>query len=447
MKILIVDDESDICEIVEFLIQGIFPEGTQTTIASSGNQAIKILSENMDIDICICDHNMPDGMGNVVSRFLMDVKSGVKFVLCSTVVPQDRPQDYPADFVYFNLQKPNITDGLEKLLLRLEKSFPAKAIATAEEFIPVTLNVLTLIGKAPADIFIRMSENKFIKCINQFEEFSTSDKEKYKQKMIDELYIKRDDQENSLKEIICTAIQEIMDRRKLPLSERMSMTHSQLIGLIKFTGLTPDLIEASKKNIEQSVNFIMKSPLVSDFWKDMNLLGDYPSNLYTLHSMLSSVVTKKLLWSSEATMFKLTLAAFLQDISLNSVALMELCDYQEFLENESRFTRDEIKRYREHPQVSSEISRDFKEIPPDIDRILIEQHEMPDGSGFPRKLNANQLGPLTCAFILTGIFARHILRDGSSFDVITFANDMEKRGYSRGNFKETFNIIKKYGQP
>lgn len=446
MKILIVDDESDICEIVEFLILGQFPEGTQTILASSGNQAIKILNENSDIDICICDHNMPDGMGSVVAKFLMDVKSDVKFVLCSTVVPQDRPQDYPAEFVYFNLQKPNITDGLEQLLRLIEKDLPVKANIITEEFIPVTLHVLSLIGKAPADIYIRMSDNKFIKCINQFEEFSVSDKDKYQQKLITELYIKRDDQETSLKEVILKAIQEIMDRRKLPLSERMSMTHSQLVGLIKFTGITPDLIDASKKNIEQSISCIMKSPLVSDFWKGMNLLGEYPSKLYTLHSMLSSVVTKKLLWSSEATMYKLTLAAFLQDISLNSVALMEICDYQEFLENESKFTHDEIKRYKEHPQHSSEISKAFKEIPPDIDRVLLEQHEMPDGSGFPRKLNANQLGPLTCAFILTGIFARHILRDGNNFDVVNFANDMEKRGYSRGNFKETFGIIKNYGR-
>ncbi|MDD4976047.1 MAG: hypothetical protein PHY93_16955, partial [Bacteriovorax sp.] len=82
------------------------------------------------------------------------------------------------------------------------------------------------------------------------------------------------------------------------------------------------------------------------------------------------------------------------------------------------------------------------EIPPDIDRILLEQHEMPDGNGFPRKLNANQLGPLSCVFILTGILARHVLKEKNSFDVSAFCTLLEEQGYSRGNFKEAFDVIR-----
>ena len=68
MKILIVDDESDIVDIVEYMIQDKFSDPIATLIASSGNEAIKILGESRDIDVCICDHNMAGGMGS--PRFL-----------------------------------------------------------------------------------------------------------------------------------------------------------------------------------------------------------------------------------------------------------------------------------------------------------------------------------------------------------------------------------------
>jgi response regulator RpfG family c-di-GMP phosphodiesterase len=442
MKILIVDDESDICELIGFIVQDIFPSETQTLLAYSGNEAIKILKENEDIEYCICDHNMADGMGPDVLKFLMEVKSKTKFVLCSTVVPRDKPRDYPVEFVFTNIQKPEIGIGIEHLFHLVEKSMQEKTKYISEEFFPVKVHVLSLMGILPADIYIRMSDNKFIKCINQSEEFSSADKEKYTQKFVDELYMKKGEYGTSVNEIILDTVQKIMERRNLPLSEKMNIAHSQLVGLIKFTGITPELAELSKKNIQQSVALIIKHPLASEFWKEMNLLGEYPSTLYTLHSLLSSMVVRKLHWSSEATMYKLSLSAFLQDISLDSIPLMEICDNQEFLEKQSRFTRADVRKYLEHPQRAIEILASFKEIPPDVDRLLLEQHEMPDGSGFPRKLNANQLGPLTCVFIITGIFARHILKEKSSFDVGAFAIHLEGKGYSRGNFKESFEVIK-----
>lgn len=442
MKILIVDDEKDICEIIEFLVQDIFPLGTQIILASSGNEAIKIIDDQQDIDLCICDHNMADGMGPEVLKYLINQKSKIKFVLCSTVIPKDLPLEYPAEHVFSNIQKPDIGIGVERLFHLAEKSTLQNLSAGPEEYIPVTLHVLALMEKLPADIYIRMSDNKYIKCINQSEQFSIKDQEKYTQKLIKELYIKKGDQIPSINEIILDTVQKIMERRNLSLEDKMSISHSQLLELIKFTGITPELAEASKINIMQSVAFLMKSSQVLDFWKEMNMLGEYPSRLYTLHSMLASMVVKKLQWSSEATMYKLTLSSFLQDISLDSIPLMEICDNQEFTEKKSNFTSAEVKTFYEHPIKATEVLSNFKEIPPDIDRILLEQHEMPDGSGFPRKLNANQLGALTCVFILTGIFARKILKEKGAFDLGNFTAYLEIRGYSRGNFKEAFEVIK-----
>jgi HD-GYP domain-containing protein (c-di-GMP phosphodiesterase class II) len=229
----------------------------------------------------------------------------------------------------------------------------------------------------------------------------------------------------------------------MPLDEKMAITHTQLCDMIQFAGMTEELATITKSNIQQSVELIMKNNLLGDFWKDISLKGEYPAKLYTLHSMLASVIAKKLEWSSESTLFKLTLAAFLQDITLKSIKLMEIYDHHHFLKIEDTLKSDEIKNFLEHPLKAKDHINSFKEIPPDVDKIILEQHEMPDGTGFPRKLNANQLGPLSCLFILSGLLARSILNEKENFQISNFIKKFEELGYNKGNFKDSFNIIKK----
>lgn len=449
MKFLIVDDEKDICEIVKFLIHNKFPGGCETIIASSGNEAIAILKEDVSIDYCICDHNMPDGKGSDVIKFLLSTQSKTKFVLCSTVNPSEQPHDYPLGSVFASIQKPMIRKGIENLiqLINQVQSGTGEEHEEHEEtYVPIGIHTLVLFGKLPADIYIKMSENKFIKCINKSEEFGIADEIKYKEKTLETLYVKKGEETATINEIVIDAVSKIMARKNLPLSDKMSFAYAQLVGLIKFSGITPQLAEEIKQNLNQTVTTLMKSPLVCDFWKKMNLLGDYPSRLYTLHSMLAYLIVNKLPWYSESTIFKLTLSSFLQDISLDSIAMMEICDYQEFMEKSSNFSSAEIKRYNEHPYKATEMLATFQEIPPDVDRILIEQHEMPDGKGIPRKLNAGQISPLSCLFILSGILARHILKNKEAFDIDLFIKNLETQGYNQGNFKESFAVIKNMGK-
>jgi CheY-like chemotaxis protein len=59
MKILVVDDESTIADI---LVESFEDEGAQAKALYSGNQAIKYLESNT-VDIILSDIKMPDGTG------------------------------------------------------------------------------------------------------------------------------------------------------------------------------------------------------------------------------------------------------------------------------------------------------------------------------------------------------------------------------------------------
>ena len=447
MKVLIVDDEIEITEIVEFLLRNKLDTITDVFTAYSGNSAVEILKKEI-IDICICDHNMPDGNGSVVHRTIVELNLATKFIMCSTNTPKDYPELYQVEKVFFNIQKPDIMDGINLLATKLDEvkenfsDILNDREVIEKDYIPVSLHFLEVLGKTPSDLYIRVSDSKYLKCLNENETYTKDDHHKYINKSITKLYVKKPGNQNIIVDVLSATVKNIMSLKTRPLDEKMSIAHTQLTDLIKFSGMSAELSEVTKENIQQTTQMIMKNNDIGSMWKKLNLMGEYPAKLYTLHSMLATTIVKKLQWSSEATIFKLTLAAFLQDITLDSITLMEIVDHKHFLEIESTLSSKDKKNYYAHPQNSKDILLTFKEIPPDIDKILLEQHEMPDGSGFPRQMNANQLGPLSCVFILSGILARVVLTEKSNFKIENFITKYESEGYAKGNFKEAFNIIK-----
>jgi CheY-like chemotaxis protein len=440
MKILIADDEIVTGEIIDFLVRDFFRGEIETYLVRNGKEAINVLKKEK-IDICISDHNMPEGNGDLIFKYIKKNQLDTFFVLCST----EDAGIYPENSLFFYIKKPDVISGIEQLSKLVKNNSEDESCITnnASDYIPVTLQFLLLIGMTPSDIYIRITDTKFIKCINANEVFTTNDNAKYLIKSVSKLYVKRPCDQFVINKVFSEVLCKIMQKANLPLDERMTIAHSQICGLIKFTGMSEELAEITKENIKQTTHLIMRNSLLNNFWKDLNLKGEYPARVYTLHSMLASVIVKKISWSTEAILFKLTLAAFLQDITLNTLPVMKIYDYYHFNEIKETLEDDEIKFFLEHPLKAKEHIAFFKEIPPDVDKIILEQHEMPDGLGFPRQLNAKQLGPLSCVFILSGILARYILNQKENFQLESFVEKFEAQGYSKGNFKEAFDVIRK----
>ncbi len=86
-KILLVDDEEDIREIMAMIIESSY-EDIELIEASSGNKAIEILSNDPKIDVIFCDFHMADGGGDKVYAFLKEkLQNSIPFILVSTDLP------------------------------------------------------------------------------------------------------------------------------------------------------------------------------------------------------------------------------------------------------------------------------------------------------------------------------------------------------------------------
>ena len=95
-----------------------------------------------------------------------------------------------------------------------------------------------------------------------------------------------------------------------------------------------------------------------------------------------------------------------------------------------------------HPWQEAELVRRFQKMPPDVDTIILQHHERPDGTGFPRGLDFRRIAPLSAVFIVAEEFAELIYESGLENDNVLDILDSLEEKYQRGNFKMALGSLK-----
>ena len=108
--------------------------------------------------------------------------------------------------------------------------------------------------------------------------------------------------------------------------------------------------------------------------------------------------------------------------------------------NKSDFTAEELNKLKLHPIHAAEYVRRMSEIPSDVDQIVFQHHERPDGTGFPRNLSGKLISPLSSVFIVAHAVVDFMSkREGESIDVFLTENE---ELYKSGNFRKIWLALK-----
>ena len=182
----------------------------------------------------------------------------------------------------------------------------------------------------------------------------------------------------------------------------------------KGLGFNKDVQELTKKSVLSTIKFVRNSPGLS---KLMLSLSKEKHKYISTHSMLlayvSCAVASQLEWRSDSTYQKLTLAAFLHDSSLEDQELAKIQTMKELYDKKEFFTNEEMESFRQHPAEGAAVASRFHETPPDVDAIIFQHHERPDGKGFPRGLNHLRIGPLAAVFIVSHELVSYLIDNRS----------------------------------
>ncbi|MEK6623815.1 MAG: HD domain-containing phosphohydrolase [Bdellovibrionota bacterium] len=341
-------------------------------------------------------------------------------------------------------QKPIQHDIFRKVLIECLGSSDEKGLNwikhSEQGYNKVKIRNFLKFNVLPCDAFIRLNEVKFIKLLNGNDMYTTEVVQKYVAKAVEHLYVHQEDYpvlaNNGFQTLIA------LYDRKVDAQSLQSLNFESLENIhtaIHEIGLTKDAIELTKKTIVSSVSLARQAKSIADLLNKMQSSGSYIFDHSMKMSYICTAIARHTEWGSDSTVFKLSLSCTMHDMTLENddLARIELLTDPRL----EKFDRPSVDAFKNHPQDAAKLIKEAKEFPADVDFIVAQHHERPDGSGFPRGLSKLRIAPLSCVFILAHEFVNRIEALGNVYNQSNRDKAYEylnQEMYTMGNFKKPF---------
>jgi hypothetical protein len=380
-----------------------------------------------------------------ILRAFLEVGGNAAYILCGpdvAILQGLDGSDTPIEFI----QTINILKELAKTINRLEVTGRITMLRREEsEYIVVRPDYLPSMGPLEATVYAQLIDGHYVPVFNKGELVERHEIEKFlESKKLTHFYFRRED---------CTKLlgnrQEELDRAlsKEPIDETsagraVEQSHSLVRDVVKSMGFTPEAQKVAVTSVSATIKMMGSKPKLSTILVD---LKNKEGNYLTAHSLMlgkvACALAYKIGWTSNTTYFKLTLAAFLHDLTLNEDRLAVVFSLDKASES-GGFTPDELKEIRMHSNKAADHARSMSEVPSDVEQIVAQHHERPDGTGFPRGLNAKFITPLSALFII----AQDLIEYSQTFknkevDLPSYF-DAREAYFNSGVFRKVFHALK-----
>ncbi len=414
MNIFLAEEKKEVRDILLPLLDEKFPSSIVVEF-SSFQQFIETL-ENRDevVDLIICDYY---SKGLALLNCLVTVGKEVPCVMISDkkekVSESLRVRTGPTE----SIGRENISEEFLKSIEAIIKKGYFKDFKTLDiDFIKISAQLLLDKSLIESDVFIRLGHNKFCKLFKEGDSFTSEDLEKYvKKKKIESFYIYKSQASEWVEKQTVTLTQLAEEAQGNSQEIRQASTEAlgMIHNLVDKLGFTPQIQELTKKIAYITIKVLGTKPHLSSI---LALLKKHEGEYLTTHSLMLAdiniALALRLGWSSAPTFLKLTLASFLHDLPIQDNAIASLKNLEE-ANRVFSISSKEMFIFKQHPIQAAKYAQQFHDIPPDVDTILIQHHEMPDGSGFPRGLYHGHISPLSALFIVSHDILNYVLEFGT----------------------------------
>lgn len=436
--ILVVDDEEDIRDIYEMLLRRVFP--MDIVLAESGRRALEIIDKRGKPEVIISDLRMPDGDGKFLRQALIEKKLDVPFVICSTDPIPELRKMFPGIHGY--VEKPNIMDPVVTLINSIISPYEQPP-----KYVPVRISLLLRWGSSDYNLYMKLSPTNFVKVINAGEAFIPEEAERFRAKGLEYLHVTAEDAETYMKNFALNVLMVVNSEQEEIHGDLsvISLESLEAVGRIASSlGWTEEVVTAAKHAVNLAVKAVSKDPNIVNLLKT-KLSGD-PTK-FTEHisklALLTCAFCHQLGWTTESTQMKLGMAALIHDIALDDTYYEDTKTWNE-LARDLTNREPEVVKYRNHPLEASNFLLQMRDLPADVNQIILQHHELKDGTGFPRGLVAGWISPLTSVFIIVEDLLDFLEGDYILESRIKEFVVQREEQYDSGNFKKIFGVLKSY---
>jgi response regulator RpfG family c-di-GMP phosphodiesterase len=435
LNILIADDEELLRDVLEMILESEFD--CLSVKVANGNEAIAALKKNPEFDLIISDYNMPEANGGKIYHYNNENKA-IPFFLFSGGDLTDYSEfaEFHKTGVNRFFNKPFNEKELLEAVRRVQQASDLKTEPyLASQYIKLSIHSYLLYARSSTEVFIKLSEEKFTKILNSNPENLPEDEllKHYQKKGIDFVYVERKHFTHVLQEIFHHIHQNVLDELKAETLYEIAGLHF-LVSFegLKDIGLTENQIEHVSKIIEDTVNQLMNDNKTKEQFSNLCSKENFVIGHSLLIVYIAGCICHTANLNFASTMKKLCMAAFYHDICLLDV------EKQTSEMNLENLTELEVKFFMNHPALSADSVPDIGEVIKDTRKIILEHHELPDGLGYPKKLNAQQIAPLSALFILSQEIVFCMIRNNFSRERLTDFLTNKKTTFNQGNFAKFF---------
>ena len=251
------------------------------------------------------------------------------------------------------------------------------------------------------DVFIQLSDLKYVKVLNSGESFDIGRINKYAAKQVTHLYVRSKDYPEYLKRGL-TIAGIIVGNEDLPFRTRsvtLTKVAANVFTEIDNFGMNSDSYGHSKVIAEAAMTLCQAH---RGFREVMDQLVQIPGEQYghgVAVSVIAVMIGAELGWKG-VVLEKLALGGLLHDIGKKELS-------PDLLKKNRAFMTDaEVASYESHPTRGMHILRAIPDVPDDVIAIAYEHHENAFGQGFPRKVKLVFTNPLARVVSLADEFCR-----------------------------------------
>lgn len=430
MKILIVDDDD---RFRQFLIAGLEESLGEVDIVevTKPNLAIALFESDPFFEVILSRLELKTGSFIQLHQHFSSSGYNIPIITYNPQDP-DLEVEVPQGVTSF-FYNPNNDEsyGVFKDELSSHEVFQKYLRPKEREYSPVRLFFFWRFSKVDFPIFLRLGDNKFVKILNAGESYGPQFLEKYLEKGQKYLYVER---ENFNELALSLYKKPLVDFDKnLDESEKRLRRTQFIQQMVLSVGVTPDVIETAENDLAKIIEEAKDKKTLSKLLHILEKSGSYNADHANLLAYLTAAMCDELGWGTRRSKEKLGFASLFHDITLPDSRLAIL-NYRS-LQGLNHFNNDSQKRYHDHPLKCAELVKEITAKYPQVDTIIMQHHERPDGSGFPYGKDYNQITPLSCLFIVAHDFVSRVYERHFNIDDAMEICEEMKIEYTLGQFK------------
>jgi response regulator RpfG family c-di-GMP phosphodiesterase len=452
MNILYIEDDPDIAEVYTLYLHSKFPDLKVFHYLNGAEGFAELANNTEKYSLVISDFNLPGKNGGEIFKFVNGQMLGIPFMILSG---QDcsRDENFKTFFQShvrnaFLLKPCPPEEFIEKVnwCLDCEKDklkIYLKESTNIDEKVPVNSEVFLKINSTPCDVYVKLSTEKCLKIINNNELFSTDIIIKLIAKGVRQFFINKSEI-SAYSESIAQTVFSLLKTKANKMDET---SKSQITGnaleVVKSNllncGFSKAILDVTEEVIKLQIDMIKASPELSKFMDKFQLFRKVNTDHSRLVSFLTVAIVKEIGWDSESTLHKMCMASLFHDVSLPDNFPNKVIDDAAF----KQLSPTEQTIYHNHSEEAAHIAKNFASVAPGMEQVILEHHELPDGSGFPKGLTAVQVHALSACLHLADFAADIMWQENFVIDAIREKVALKREYYCKGFYRKPYEALVK----